>query len=163
MIEAFEELRKENDSLRLTICGTGDEEGDYYLNMLELKESSEFNEDIDLLINQPHQVVEELYKSHDIFVLPTNHDPASFTTLEAMSFGLVTITTDVDGSAGYIKPGENGFIFRKGNSAELVNALKKLIQNRTAIEQQGMNSISLVKKNHDPEEVTTRFLSQVLQ
>lgn len=162
MIHAFEELKKEHKSLHLTICGTGDENGDYFQDMLELKRNSRFTEHIELLINQPYTVVEGLYKSHDIFVLPTNHDPASFTVLEAMSFGLVTITTNIDGSAGYIKNGENGFIFEKGNLVELVSKLEELVKNRETIIQQGKNSVRLTKINHDPVEVTSKFLNQVL-
>ena len=47
-----------------------------------------------ILINNKPKNVQEIYKKHDLFVLPSVNEPASVSNLEAMSHGLAVITTD---------------------------------------------------------------------
>jgi len=163
MLEVFFELRKKHSGIRLTICGTGDELGEYYSNIKKLRHESGFSGDIDILINQPPSMMDQLYRSHDVFILPTNHDPASFTVLEAMSYGLSTITTDIDGSAGYISRGENGYIVEKGNKDQLIGFLDHLIDNKELIKKQGEQSLRMVEKNHESKRHTSKFLKKILR
>lgn len=163
MLDVFIELRRKYHNIRLTVCGTGDENGDYFLNMKKTSEASGFQGDIDLLINHPLASMEELYLRNDIFVLPTNHDPASFTVVEAMKYGLVTITTNIDGSSGYIKHGHNGFIFPKGDTDQLRSALSSLIENEKKIEEMGRKSLRLIQEEHEPSKVTQTFLEKIVK
>lgn len=161
MLRAFLELRKEYDDIKLTICGTGDREGEYYQNMMELTQGSNFSNDIELLINQPLERMRELYQSHDIFVLPTRHDPASFTVLEAMSFGLAVITTKVDGSSGYVIENENGFIVSEKDIDELIKKLRDLISAKLKVTSYGKNSLFRVNEFHEPTVQTQKFISSI--
>lgn len=161
MLEAFLSIRDTFEDIRLTICGTGDPNGEYYLSMKERVINSNYSEDIKLLINQPLEEMSSLYKEHDIFVLPTRHDPASFTVLEAMTYGLVVFTTKVDGSSGYVQQESNGFIVDAHKSNELLEKLKWLLSNKNQIIELGENSLAQVKFNHDPQNETSEFLERV--
>ncbi|WP_286747502.1 glycosyltransferase family 4 protein [Roseivirga sp. UBA1976] len=161
MLEAFIKLRQEFEDIRLTICGTGDENGEYYESMVKRKEELPFAEDIRLLINQPLTRMSGLYASHDIFVLPTRHDPASFTVLEAMAHGLAVLTTDVDGSSGYIEEGKNGYIIRSGDLMHLIERVKAIIQDRQRLESFGERSLDMVKLLHEPGRVSADFIKTV--
>ncbi len=159
MLEVFLKLRKQFEDIELTICGTGDPQGEYYLNMKKMVDNSEFQNDIKLLINQPLEAMSDLYKSNDVFVLPTRHDPASFTVLEAMAHGLMTITTTVDGASGYIEEGRNGFVFDPSKITNLENLMHDMISERNRIPERAEYSFHLVKQRHDPVKVTSEFLS----
>ncbi|MBO3698366.1 glycosyltransferase family 4 protein [Roseivirga sp. E12] len=162
MLKTFLKLREGFDNIKLTICGTGDEDGAYFKNMLSIREKSPYSDDVVLLINQPMGFMEKLYMAHDIFVLPTNHDPASFTVLEAMSYGLATVTTNVDGSSGYIENGKNGFVVERGNKKMLEEKIRILLQNRSSIEEMGLKSLELVQRNHRPTKVIREFLESLM-
>lgn len=158
MLEVFLRLREKFEDIRLTICGTGDPYGEYFLDMTEIVKNSKFGNDIELLINQPLSQMSALYASHDIFVLPTRHDPASFTVLEAIAHGLVAITTTVDGANGYIEKGRNGFVFEPSNNSNLENLMTELISERSKIIEWAEYSLHLVERRHNPIKVTSEFL-----
>jgi len=160
-LDVFLNLREQNENIKLTICGTGDETGDYFRSMVNQCEHSDYKSDITLLINQPERILDQLYSSHDIFILTTNHDPASFTVLEAMSYGLATLTTDVDGASGYIKDGKNGFVFGKGNANELMQKITLLLNAQDEIESFGNCSLELINKYHSGK-INTKRLLQIL-
>ena len=162
MLEVFLKLRRSFPSIHLTICGTGQEHGAYYQEMLELKNSYEFKDSINLLINQPFTRMKELYQAHDLFVLPTSHDPASYTVLEAMSYGLAVITTSVDGSAGYLKPEVNGYVIERRNEEALHQKLNLLLESPEKISAMGLKSLELINENHVPKKVTEEFLKMVV-
>jgi len=54
----------------------------------------------------------ELMEAADIFLLPTIYDPFSNASLEAMAAGLPVITTEANGFAEIMRPGEDGEALR---------------------------------------------------
>jgi UDP-glucose:(heptosyl)LPS alpha-1,3-glucosyltransferase len=58
----------------------------------------------------PRKDVETFYKGCDIFVFPTLYDPFSNATLEAMAYGLPTVTTLFNGVSELIESGQNGYL-----------------------------------------------------
>lgn len=59
----------------------------------------------------------------DIFVLPTQYDPFSNATLEALACGCPVVTTGENGVAEVIEQGETGYVLRTGQSQELREAV----------------------------------------
>jgi UDP-glucose:(heptosyl)LPS alpha-1,3-glucosyltransferase len=54
----------------------------------------------------------ELMEAADVFLLPTIYDPFSNASLEALGAGLPVITTDGNGFAEIMRPGEDGEVLR---------------------------------------------------
>jgi glycosyltransferase involved in cell wall biosynthesis len=75
----------------------------------------------------PHERVMNMYRTCDIFVLPTLSESCSMALLEAMSMGLPVVTTRVGGNPFLIQDGKNGMLVAPGDVAELVEALDMLI------------------------------------
>ncbi len=63
----------------------------------------------------------------DIFVTPSLTETSSLATMEAMSCGVVPVTTNAGSLKRYVRSGYNGFIFEKGNVRDLINKLSSLI------------------------------------
>lgn len=161
VLETFLKLCERHDNLRLTICGSGDEQGDYFKKMNDLKDISTYGNRLNLLINQPFSVVKDLYENHDIFVLPSKHDPASITNLEAMSFGLPVLCSNLNGTAHYTIHGESGYVFKVKEQGNLEGYLNEMIDNKLVIEKMGSRSIELVLTNHNPKKVTLGLLNRL--
>jgi UDP-glucose:(heptosyl)LPS alpha-1,3-glucosyltransferase len=54
----------------------------------------------------------EAMESAEVFLLPTIYDPFSNASLEAMAAGLPVITTEANGFAEIMRPGEDGEVLR---------------------------------------------------
>jgi glycosyltransferase involved in cell wall biosynthesis len=59
----------------------------------------------------PWEILDEEYKTADIFLMPAHYDPWA-TILEAMSYELPVITTDVYANPEWVENGRTGFIIR---------------------------------------------------
>lgn len=71
------------------------------------------------------------YQSLDVFVLPSRqHDPCPLAPMEALWMGTPVIMTDVCGTAGYLKNGEEALVVPAGSVPALKDALQKM-QNQT--------------------------------
>ena len=71
----------------------------------------------------PDQEIPELYRSHNLFVVPTLFEGMPTVVLEAMSYGLPVIVSDV-GATAVLVDHNNGRVIAPGSVEELVNALK---------------------------------------
>lgn len=69
----------------------------------------------------------ELYRSYDVFVLPTLFEGMPTVVLEAMAHGMPIIVTDV-GATLMMVDASNGWIIEKKNVQSLVNSIKNYLQ-----------------------------------
>lgn len=72
------------------------------------------------------QVTMELDDS-DVFIMVSENETFGLVYLEAMSRGCITIASIDEGMDGYIEDGQNGFLCKSGNSSELANVIKRLM------------------------------------
>ncbi len=97
------------------------------------------------IINKPYDSSTEFIevcKAQDIFILPSIRESFGIVGLEAMSQGLLLISSNTFGVKEYLINGENGFIVN--NSSELIDLLKKL---------KTMNNIdSIIQKGREASE-----------
>jgi glycosyltransferase involved in cell wall biosynthesis len=71
----------------------------------------------------------EYYKSAAIFVLPSYYEGMPNALLEAMSYGLPCVISDsLQGGLELIEEGKTGLVFRSGDTDDLTNKLKYLIE-----------------------------------
>ncbi|MCK4738573.1 MAG: glycosyltransferase family 4 protein [Deltaproteobacteria bacterium] len=75
--------------------------------------------------------VERFYGGSDFFVLPTQYDPCSNATLEAMATGLPVITTDSNGASEFIEEGESGFILKDSEDSKTLGLYLDRLQDST--------------------------------
>lgn len=94
---------------------------------------------------------ENFFKSLDVFVLPAitvsnDMDGIPVVLMEAISYGLPIISTNVSGIPEICKNNYNGFLIQEKNVNAIVNAITKLYNDKTLIKQFSINSLELSKQ-----------------
>ena len=105
---------------------------------------------VEIRTNLPFAEVQRLYAAHDLFVLPSQEEPAAVSLLEAMAHSLPVICSDTNGTACYVLPGRNGFVFRSGDAQHLAGCIAEVIQDRERLKAMGAESHRQVRVDHPP-------------
>lgn len=91
----------------------------------------------------PRSQTKDLYRSHDVFVLPTLSDGFAITQIEAMAYGLPVVATPNCGLV--VNEGVTGRIVPARNSEALANALSDLSRNPSLVAQMSGRCLEAVK------------------
>lgn len=134
VIHAISKLK--NIDLTYTIVGDGPESK----NLETLKVRLGLEKKVFLSGIKSKNELREIYRSSDIFILPSHNEGMSNALLEAMACGLPVIVTNAGGTIELINHGKNGFIFPKGNIDELVKCLSILINDENKRLELGINA-----------------------
>jgi len=92
----------------------------------------------------------------DLFLLPSYNEGLPISILEAMSYQLPIIATNVGGIPQVVKKFENGFLVQPGNKKELMDSIRYFISNRDKLITFGKKSVELVD-NYFPEKVIEKL------
>lgn len=137
--------------IRLTIVGTILDNNTLTL-ITDYIQSNNLDNHIEILLNVPHEKMQDIFLSNDIFVLPSIKEPAAVSHLEAMSHGLAVVCSSDNGTASYIEEGINGFIFDSENfDADLLEKLTLLLSKPDEIEKMGKEGLRMVEEKHNIE------------
>ena len=81
-----------------------------------------------VIFNGPTVDPHPFYRSADLFVLPTRHDPCSLVVLEALAMGVPVISTAQNGACEIMSDGTHGFVLPDpGNVDRLAAALREML------------------------------------
>ena len=96
---------------------------------------------------KPDQMA-DFYRNADLFVLPSTGEFASVSQLEAMSYSLPVIVSDTNGTACYVENGENGYLFRDKDIADLEAKITDMLRDLDRLKQMGARSYELVQTKY---------------
>lgn len=88
----------------------------------------------------------------DLFVIPSEADLQSLSTMEAMACGLPVIAANAYALPELVHHGENGFLFQPGNSDELASQLDLLLSDDGLRHKMGEESLKIIA-HHDRTQV----------
>ncbi len=124
LVEAFSILKKSHKSLKLLIVGDFEE----HLNAISQKSMDLMRSDIDIIRVDFQKDIRSYLSISHIFVLPSYREGLPNSLIEAGSFGLPLVATNINGCNEIIVDRENGILVEKKNVYSLVNALLELIE-----------------------------------
>jgi len=157
LLKSIKKLDREHD-LRLTIVGSlKDESNDNYLSILNYIDDNELHNIVNIKTNMDYNKLQQEYAKHDLYVLPSESEPAAVSPLEAMAAGLPAICSDSNGTKGYIVEGETGYVFRTGSQTDLTQKIEHAICDREQLKQMGENAWHNVREDHHPEKYAKSF------
>lgn len=139
LIEAVALLHLEFPGLRLEIAGAGPQREVLERELVRLNLTNQVR-----FLNWQRDV-RSVFRSWDIFAMPSLDEGLPIAALEAMAEGLPVVATSVGGLPELIEDGQTGFLVPPSDVAALANALRRLIVDsklRRAIGYAGRKCIS---------------------
>jgi PEP-CTERM/exosortase A-associated glycosyltransferase len=128
LIEAARELIRLRPELRFFLVGGGPEAA----RLRELCRATGLDDCMSFPGWVPHDRIDDWYRQIDILVYPRRRNRLTelvtpLKPLEAMAKGKVILASDVGGHRELIEDGQNGFLFRSGEAADLIRRLHALL------------------------------------
>ncbi len=126
LIEAFFQIVKERNKVLLIIIGKGQMEKEISKRIDEFKLKGK----VKLAGFKPHNELPKWLGASDILILPSLEEGFGLVALEAMSCGLPVVASQVGGLREFIENEKDGFLVKPGNSKEIAEKVKLLINNK---------------------------------
>jgi glycosyltransferase involved in cell wall biosynthesis len=165
LLRAWANVIKQEKGIKLIVLGDGLLAGTLkrLCHSLGLTESVEFTGMV--------QNVTEYLRNSDLFILPSRTEGLSNSVLEAMSYGIPCIATDVGGNGelldsgnqkilpGKYVIGQNGLLINPDDIEGLAKAILYLIRNSDTRERMGRRSREFVRGNFSIDLVADKYIS----
>jgi glycosyltransferase involved in cell wall biosynthesis len=136
---------EEINNFKLLIAGSGEEEN----KLREFAKKNKIVDRVDFLGWITNEQKAELMRKSDILVLPSYNEGLPIAILEAMSYGLPIVSTNVGSIAEAVS--DNGFLVKPGDVDSLTRSLKMLICNDEVFVKQSRESRKIAEKKFSEE------------
>jgi glycosyltransferase involved in cell wall biosynthesis len=127
LLDAFEQIRARRP-LKLTLVGGSDKASNAEAAAHERIGRSPFRDDIDVAgmfdFGEP---LFEVYRNHDVFVLPSLSEGTPRTLVEARAFGCPAVATRVGGIPSSLRDGQNGLLVEPRDPRGLAAAIERIL------------------------------------
>ncbi len=101
--------------------------------------------------------IDEIMRSLDIFVLPSQAEGISNTILEAMASGLPVVATAVGGNPELVEDGKTGLLVPHSDPAAMARALLDLIEDKQKRQQMSENSHQSILDNFSIQAMVNQY------
>jgi len=149
-IPAFAEIKKIFPELKYVIRAA-ESDGKYFERIKNMASDLGVDKDIIWLPRLEESELVDVYKNAEVFFLPSvSSDPVYFEGfgsiyLEAQACGVPVVTSKGGGQEDAIVDGKTGFLIEEGNIDEAVEALKKIITNKSLRKEFSKNAIEFAR------------------
>ena len=152
LIDAFALLKKRVQKSQLVFIGDGPLKN----NLIEQAKKLGILDSVKMLGTRDD--VAELLHIFDVFCLTSLTEGNSNTILEAMAAGLPIVATNVGGTPEIIQSGVNGILVPPRDPNALMEAIHKVITNRTLASQFGTSAQQWVQKERSLERMVQQYM-----
>jgi glycosyltransferase EpsD len=123
MLRTINELKNRNVNVKFIICGRGQEEENIKAQIKEL--GIEEN----VLLLGFRKDINRILTASDMFMLASFQEGLTLSVIEAMSYGLPCVVSDVRGNRDLIVDGEGGFVVETTNAAMFADKIEVIMKN----------------------------------
>lgn len=156
LIEAFNQISKEESNVKLILVGTFETE----LDPLKFETLSIIKSNKNILAVGIQRDVRPYYAISDVLVFPSYREGYPNVVIQAGAMGLPSIVTNINGSNEIITDGENGAIIPARNVKILAISMKKMLQDNVFRISLQKNSRAMIKKRFENSLVWEAILSE---
>lgn len=125
LLDAFQEYQDKNDNNGFLIY-VGD--GDMLQEVKDHAKSMQCSESVLLAGRQSKEKIRTYLQASDVFVLPTNGEGSSVSTLEAMAVNLPVVSFNVQGMGDIVSP-ESGILIANKETEALARGMEFVVKN----------------------------------
>jgi len=159
LMEAFHKLNFQFpiSNFQLVIIGEGPERKNlgFLASKLKIQDKIEFKGQLSL--EETRNVMKNCY----CLILPSLSEGLGRVLIEAMALGKPVIGSNVGGIPDLIKDGQNGFLFEVGNTEELAEKLKTLLNNKILVVEMGKRGREFVQDKFSNEKYIRNYLDTI--
>jgi glycosyltransferase involved in cell wall biosynthesis len=138
LIEAVARLAAEGRRIEVQFVGTGDSEPAYR----RLVAEKHVEDRVTFAGYVPRERIARHYAAAHVFVLPSDNEGMSVSTLEAMAAGLPLVVSRTGGTEELVEEGVNGVTFDPGDTSALMAALRELAAEPERVARMGRASLA---------------------
>ena len=146
LLDAFRLLRRTHPDARLTIVGCS---------------PSISEKGVRVVGRVPLEDVAQHYRSATVFCLPTLNEPLGLVFLEAFSYGVPVVATDIGAIDEIVADGRSGYLVPPHDSAALASSLGRLIENPEQCERFGVIGRRHVAERYSWERTGERLADRI--
>ncbi|OGY44686.1 MAG: hypothetical protein A3B89_04360 [Candidatus Buchananbacteria bacterium RIFCSPHIGHO2_02_FULL_40_13] len=150
LIEAY---NKTATNKKLVIAGEGANTYDY---VKDLRQSAASNKNIIFTGEQTNGNLRALFENACLFVQPSEAEGLSIALLEAMSYGLPVIVSDIEENLEVV--GNSGLKFKNKNATDLAKQLKFVLDNQTEMRNDARLAKKVIDKEYDWGNITRQTI-----
>jgi glycosyltransferase involved in cell wall biosynthesis len=100
------------------------------------------------------------YRAADLYVSASHSDGSSVSLMEALACGLPALVSEIPGNREWVKPGQQGWLFRDGDVEALAEGIVQTFDQRDTLADIGQNSRKLAEERANwPENVKNLFVA----
>ena len=146
LLDLASALEKEGVNFAFRIIGGGSEKEEFDRRVSELPANVRARIQMENAL--PLAKMPEVWRTSDINILVSTFEGTSVSMLESMGEGCVPVMTAVSGTSAVIDSGENGITVPVDALEEMVQAIKRLDQNRDQLRVLGTNAYNKIKASY---------------
>lgn len=141
-VRLLKEQNKLSD-IQFVIAGSGTEES----NLKALAKELKIEYHVSFIGWTEGDEKERVYSECQILVLPSYNEGLPMTILEAMSYGMPILATNVGDISSAVHAGENGYLFEPGDIQSLADGIYKMASQKEVFEKMNRKSKVIVASN----------------
>lgn len=124
LLQGFEKLKL--PGLSLTVVGRAELEPDYALEQQAFVKNHDLSGKVSFLGVLGADALADVYREHDVFIMPSVNEAYGIVYLEAMQFGLPVIGTNTGGGREVIQEEHNGYLIAPEDTTRLAEIIQHL-------------------------------------
>jgi glycosyltransferase involved in cell wall biosynthesis len=145
LVQVFDRLYSENNSLRLILLGAFEDDLDPVSD-----ETKSILQNHPAILHVPwSDIVEYFMYLSDLLVHPSHREGFPNVLLQAGAMGCPIVCSAIEGNIDIVKEGETGYLFKVKNKQELFSQLKKALSNKDLCKQFAKNLRKVIEENYN--------------
>nr|WP_306790087.1 glycosyltransferase family 4 protein [Methylomonas fluvii] len=126
---------------QLSVAGRLDMEPGYVVYIKTLLQDAGLTQKVSFLGSVQSEALADLYRQHQLLVMPSAYESYGIVYVEAQQFGLPVIGTTAGAAWEIIREAENGYLIEPENHGALANLLHSLHHDRRLLDRLGANAL----------------------
>ncbi len=159
LLETLALLKSRGKDVHLTlVSNSGSERKQRYQERVMARiEEPDLTGAVDVRTDLDHEEMLKEYRHHDIFILPSDGEPAAYSPLEAMAAGLPVICSKGNGTYEYVLHAGGGMVFQERDFEGMRFCLESLVDDTRLRREMGLRGMEFALSSMDPDGIPGRL------